>query len=247
MALRGRAYFRAMASPIRWFQTIATTLPVWLVACRAAPPIEAAVDQPESASGAGRSVAPSPPSPPTDEELADDLPPDVAPEPGKPGVHWIGVSCEPTARAAYHDEGSARFSFCLDVPDEWQAEDHSANGDGFLVIGPGPAVDIRAWGGWLLFSREEELDIYRGHGVMSDFRFSDGVVGKAFQEGREHRWIRLERDRIIGFAVTADDAWLKAHEARVLAMARSLRMGRQYMRKAAPVANPTPKADGTPM
>jgi hypothetical protein len=150
----------------------------------------------------------------------------------------------PTAEPGFRTEGNARFNFLFDIPKTWRAVDISVNGDGYVLIPDNgnrrvaspdiarrdsdTALDIRIYGSLkILPDSENYAMLTTDGGSIENFRFRDGTWGKLVRAGKEKYYIRSEEDVMITLYSKADRNWLRANEATVRAIARSIRRGRR--------------------
>lgn len=158
-------------------------------------------------------------------EAFEGLPPGV-------GVQTIEVVCTSTKRPHYRTAGNPRFGFCIDLPAQWADGESSGNGDGWSIDFNDPSVDVRIYG-WNrptgIDLRSEDRAYYRQiagpRGAISDFVFTDGVVGACVRNGQEIQYIRPGDTYWATLYVKADEAWLRRNERHLLTIARSLRAG----------------------
>jgi hypothetical protein len=187
-----------------------------------------------TATGPGESSAPNPPSVTTG-DASDSWP--------GAGVSVVDVSvkCKPTTKPGFKTTGNARFAFCLDVPNHWREGEQSGNGDGSdLVVEGAESVSFFGFNmqefriasdGGLTVNLAAEYERRRTlggvPGTLSPLRFDDGMSGKAIRQKDENWYLRPASDHFAVLYVKANAAWLRVHEAEVLAVARSLRDGEQ--------------------
>ena len=130
-----------------------------------------------------------------------------------------------TRNKEYKTTGNARFHFWFDLPVSWDAEDRSANGDGYFIIPGNKDIDIRIYGTNKALSDEEYYNSFlETGGKIADFQFTDGSKGKTIENGNQKYFIKSEDDYWITLYVNGPEKWYQENKEHIIYIANSIRL-----------------------
>jgi len=115
-----------------------------------------------------------------------------------------------------------RFGFLFTIPENWEAIDSSANGDGYFINAGNDEVDLRIYAE--IIPEGHSMDIIAPQcDSLANFTFSDGKYGKICDVDPEQIFIfRDNSDHRISLFVNAPLNWIKSNRHIITAIAKSL-------------------------
>ena len=115
-----------------------------------------------------------------------------------------------------------RFNYVFELPETWEIQTASNNGDGFVIEPPSPdGADVRIYGYHLNEEVVNEMDSLQCDSVLQ-FVFTDGQWGEVCYQPEGVYYFREKEDVRVVFSAVADKIWIQKHKLELDAIARSI-------------------------
>lgn len=130
-----------------------------------------------------------------------------------------------TAENGQHTITNERYGFTFSVPEQYQVQDKSNNGDGYFIVTGDAGTDLRIYGTFIGDNPvAAELELASCE-KTEKFRFGNGYPGVlCFQDGDRYYYYDTPSTRIT-FYVHASEAWVSRNAEIMQTIASSIQAG----------------------
>lgn len=130
-----------------------------------------------------------------------------------------------TSENGLHTITNERYAFTFSVPENYQVQDKSNNGDGYYILTGDAGTDLRIYGEFIGDNPVAAEIALATCEKTEKFRFANGYPGVlCFQDGDRYYYYDTPSTRVTLY-VHASEAWIARNSEIMLAIAESIRVG----------------------